>query len=156
MSLVVMVSGCVSDQWQSNKTYSDNGVNFTYPGTWQGEASPGYSPSNSTSIATVGNEDYGFAMGTVNTQLSGSDLQQVLNQMIQQYKSEPGFISEKNMTVDGVTATEVVTNGSSQNLTSQISYVFWIKNDNLFFVVYSSNNNETQTLDRILSTVKTS
>ncbi|CEL23772.1 hypothetical protein [Methanobacterium formicicum] len=33
--LVVMASGCTtSDEWASNKTYSGNGVTFTYPGTW--------------------------------------------------------------------------------------------------------------------------
>ncbi len=155
VSLVVMASGCTSDQWASNKTYSVGGLTFQYPGTWSENSTEFMSnPSGATGIAAVGTDDEGFAVGSVSTSiLSESDLQQVISQMIQTYKNQ-GFTTEKNITVDGVSATLLSTpNKLSEGYYASIA--FWTKTNKLYFAIYGSKtSSDTTSMERILGSLK--
>lgn len=157
--LVVMVSGCTSDQWASNKTYSGNGVTFQYPGAWTDEDPSSLSSFTSgvNVVTGVGNTDYTFVLGSIPTNVSTDQIQQYLQQVKTNWKAIPGatVLSEKELTVDGASAIEVnwkLNNESSSDV--YVSAVSWVKNAKAYVVIYGSRNNDTQTLDRILSTMK--
>jgi len=153
--LVVMASGCTSDQWASNKTYSGNGVTFSYPGTWSENATKTVTtPSGSNSIAAVGSNDEGFAIGSISASgLDTASIQSVLNQLVQEYQTQ-GYGASKSVTVDGSTATMITsTNKDSSGYYTTIA--FWVKNNSLYYAAYVSNTNSTQTLERILGSLKT-
>jgi len=153
--LVVMASGCTSDQWASNKTYSGNGVTFSYPGTWSENATKTVtSPSGSNSIAAFGSNDEGFAIGSISASgLDTASIQSVLNQLVQEYQTQ-GYGASKSVTVDGVTAT-MITTTSKDSSGYYTTIAFWVKNNSLYYAAYVSNTNSTQTMERILGSLKT-
>lgn len=158
VSLVVAISGCTSDIWATNKTYSGNGITFTYPGTWS-ESDPNTidlsSVSNATVVARVGDNDYSFVVTTkvfpqnTNSQLTLQNIKSV---------SIPGQtkVSDKDINVDGTQGIQMDYKVNDKNTPDQyISYVAWIKNSKGYIIGYGSRNNDTQTLDRIINTIKT-
>ena len=155
VSLVVAISGCTSDEWATNKTYSANGITFTYPGTWSSDLNKTITmPAGSASQAILGTNDQAFALSTVNGQnLTTDQLQQVINNVVTDFKNQ-GYGSEKNMTVDGVTAT-MITSQKADSDGFYTSYVAWAKNNTIYYVTYVSKENSTATLERILTTFKT-
>jgi len=155
LSLVVMVSGCTtSGEWSSNKTYTGNGITFDYPGTWSENATSSLAtPSGSDSIVAVGSEDEGFAVGRISASgLDTASIQQVLNTLVQQYQGQ-GYGTAKSVTVDGSTAS-MVTSTSPDTDGYYSTIAFWVKNDNLYYAAYVSKSNDTQTMERILGSLK--
>ncbi len=155
LSVVVMASGCTSsDPWSSNKTYSSNGVTFVYPASWSVNASSVTTPSGSDVIVSVGSTDEGFAIGNINvSDLPSASVLDMVNELVQQYKTQ-GYLTEKAVSVDGVNATMLTTqNKTSSGFYNSIAY--WAKNSKLYYAVYVSKNNGTQTMDRILSSLTT-
>lgn len=156
LSLVVMASGCTSsDQWASNKTYSGDGITFTYPGTWSVNDSEAVSTqSGSTSIAAVGNDDEGFAIGSI--AVSGLDtetVQQATNQMVEEYQSQ-GYGTAKTITVEGVNASMLTSEeADASGLYSTVA--IWVKDDKMYYAVYASKTTSTETMEKILSTIET-
>ncbi|MDY9924226.1 hypothetical protein [Methanobacterium sp.] len=153
--LVVMASGCTSDEWSSNKTYSGNGVTFTYPGTWSENATKTVTtPAGSNNIAAVGSSDEGFAIGSISASgLDTASIQSVLNQLVQEYQTQ-GYGSSKSITVDGSTAT-VITTTSKDSSGYYTTIAFWVKNNSLYYAAYVSSSNSTQNMERILGSLKT-
>ncbi|MBI4814330.1 MAG: hypothetical protein HY802_08705 [Methanobacterium sp.] len=153
--LVVMASGCTSDEWSSNKTYSGNGMTFTYPGTWSENATKTVTvPAGSNSIAAVGSSDEGFAVGSISASgLDTASIQSVLNQLVQEYQTQ-GYGSSKSITVDGSTAT-VITTTNKDSSGYYTTIAFWVKNNSLYYAAYVSNSNSTQNMERILGSLKT-
>ncbi|NYB52919.1 MAG: hypothetical protein HVN35_10235 [Methanobacteriaceae archaeon] len=154
VSLVVMASGCTSDQWATNKTYTGNGITFQYPGTWSENATKSLStPSGSSNIAAVGTDDEAFAVGSISVSgLDAASIQTVLNQLVQQYQSQ-GFGASKSVNVDGTTATMITsTNKDADGFYTTIA--FWVKNNSLFYAAYVSKTTDTQTMEKILGSFK--
>lgn len=156
VSLVLLASGCTSDQWASNKTYSAAGLSFQYPGTWSENSTEFIStPSGATGIAAVGTADEAFVAGGLSSSsLSESDIQQLTNELIQTYKNK-GFTTEKTVTVDGVSATMLSTpNKLSDGYYASIA--LWTKNGKFYFGMYGSKTaSDTATMERILGSLKT-
>jgi hypothetical protein len=152
LSLVVMASGCTSsDQWASNKTYSGDGITFTYPGTWSVNDSEAVSTqSGSTSIAAVGNDDEGFAIGSI--AVSGLDtetVQQATNQMVEEYQSQ-GYGTAKTITVEGVNASMLTSEeADASGLYSTVA--IWVKDDKMYYAVYASKTTSTEPWKRYLA-----
>ncbi|BDZ70270.1 PsbP-related protein [Methanobacterium petrolearium] len=156
LSLVVMASGCTSsDQWASNKTYSGNGITFQYPGTWSvNETEAVSTPSGSSAIAAVGNDDEGFAIGSIAaTGLDTETVQQAMNQMVEEYQSQ-GYGTAKTITVEGVDAS-MVTSEDADSSGLYTTVAFWVKDDKMYYAVYASKTTGTETMEKILSTLKT-
>ncbi len=153
--LVVMASGCTSDEWSSNKTYSGNGITFQYPGTWSENATKTVTvPSGSHSIAAVGSSDEGFAIGSITASgLDTASIQDVLNQLIQEYQAQ-GYGASKSITVDGSTAT-MITTTSKDSSGYYTTIAFWVKNNSLYYAAYVSSTNSTQNMEKILGSLKT-
>lgn len=154
VGLVVMVSGCTSDQWASNTTFTGNGISFSYPSSWSANATKDLTtPSGSSSIAAVGTSDEGFAVGSISASgLDSASIQNVINSLVQQYQTQ-GYGSVKSVTVDGATASMVTSNNAdSQGMYTSIA--FWTKNNNLYYAVYVSKSQSTQNMERILGSLK--
>lgn len=154
--LVVMASGCTtSDEWASNKTYSGNGVTFTYPGTWSENATKTVTtPSGSNNIAAVGSNDEGFAIGSISASgLDTAGIQNVLNQLVQEYQAQ-GYGASKSITVDGSTAA-MITTTSKDSSGYYTTIAFWVKNNSLYYAAYVSTSNSTQNMEKVLGTLKT-
>nr|WP_319373545.1 hypothetical protein [uncultured Methanobacterium sp.] len=153
--LVVMASGCTSDEWASNKTYSSNGITFQYPGTWGENATKTVTvPAGSNSLAAVGSSDEGFAVGSITASgLDTASIQNVLNQLVQEYQTQ-GYGASKSITVDGSTAT-MVTTTSKDSSGYYTSIAFWVKNNSLYYAAYVSSTNSTQNMEKILGSLKT-
>ena len=151
VSLVVMASGCTGDKWSSTKTYSGNGLTFTYPGTWSENASSPMNLSGASTIEAVGTSDEAFAVGTVSVGVSDDILQQAITQTAQTYVSQ-GY-TQKSITVDGVTAT-MITNPNLNAEGMYLSLVFWPKNSKLYYAAYGTKNNDTQTMEKLLGSLK--
>lgn len=153
--LVVMASGCTSDEWSSNKTYSGNGITFQYPGTWSENATKTVTvPSGSHSIAAVGSSDEGFAIGSITASgLDTASIQDVLNQLVQEYQGQ-GYGASKSITVDGSTAT-MITTTSKDSSGYYTTIAFWVKNNSLYYAAYVSSTNSTQNMEKILGSLKT-
>jgi hypothetical protein len=154
VSLVVMASGCTSDEWSSNKTFSGNGVTFQYPGAWSENATKSVAtPSGASSIAGVGTNDEAFAIGSISASgLDAESLQQVLNTLVQQYQGQ-GYGNPKSVQVDGVTAS-MITSTSKDSDGFYTTIAFWAKNNKLYYAAYVSTSNDTQTMEKILGTLK--
>lgn len=153
--VVVMASGCTSDEWASNKTYSGNGITFTYPGTWGENATKTVNvPAGSNSLAAVGSNDEGFAVGSITASgLDTASIQNVLNQLVQEYQTQ-GYGDSKSITVDGSTAT-MLTTTSKDSSGYYTTIAFWVKNNSLYYAAYVSSTNNTQNMEKILGSLKT-
>lgn len=163
VALVVMASGCTADQWSTNKTYSGSGISVTYPGTWNNDTSNALGSFSSGDVLfTVGTNDYTLQVfaASIPQGASATIIQQALQQLKTAWKSIPAslnatVVSDKDLTVDGVSAVQVDFKSTDPNIPeAYLSAVAWVKNDKLYGLVYASKNNDTQTLDRILSSVK--
>ena len=153
--LVVMASGCTSDEWSSNKTYSGNGITFTYPGTWSENATKTITtPSGSNNLVALVSNDEGFSKGSKSASgLDTASIQNVLNQLVQEYQTQ-GYGSSKSVTVDGSTATMITsTNKDSSGYYTTIA--FWVKSNTLYYAAYVSTSNSTQNMEKILGSLKT-
>lgn len=155
VSLVVSISGCTSDEWATNKTYSSNGIIFVYPGSWDVNVNKSITfPSDSVKQALVGTSDEILGVGTINGQnLTNDQLQETINSVVSDYKNQ-GYGSEKNITVDGVTAT-IITSQKAGSDGFYTSFAAWVKSGTIYYVVYMSKSNSTANLERLLGTFKT-
>lgn len=155
VSLVIMASGCTSDQWASNKTYTGDGITFQYPGTWSENATKAVgTPSGSSSIAAVGTDEEAFAIGSISvTGLDAASIQDVLDNLVKQYKQQ-GYGSVKTVQVEGVNAT-MLTSTSKDASGFYYSIAFWTKNNKLYYAVYGSTTKDTETMERILGSLET-
>lgn len=155
VTLVVMASGCTSDEWSSNKTYTGSGVTFQYPGTWSESSDSKISQiSGATSGAAVEGSDAWFGFATVDvTNLSTSQRDSLKNTLKKTY-NERNLTTEKTVTVDGVSA--LLLSSSTKDASGIYSNVaFWIKGDKVYIAAYTSTNSGTQTFERILGSFKT-
>jgi hypothetical protein len=153
--LVVAASGCTS-QSTSNKTYSANGVSFTYPGAWSELNSTDLqkSLSASTVLGLVGNNTNEFYVAKVN--VGSNQVVSSISQWASGYNSTIKsngwtFVSGKSLTVDGVPAYQITAQTNSSYYGTD---VFFVKNSAPYLAVYVSPSNDQQTLENILNSLK--
>ena len=162
VSLVVAISGCTSDIWATNKTFSGSGISFTYPGAWSEEnqnTMSSFTFSGATLVTLLGNNDYTLAIYTMSFPQTTSQQNQ---QLLQSYKSNMSSVqggtktSDKDITIDGTQGAQVDFKNNEQNAADQyVSMIVWFKNGKAYLLAYGSRNNDTQTLDKIISTIVT-
>jgi hypothetical protein len=147
---VVFISGCVSDNKNSNETqtYSQNNISFTYPGTWE--------------IATATASDSIVAVGDPSTVQSGSPTTLVLIQKANATKgsnitsvydsnyanffNNTGYqrVSEGNITVNGATALENIYKTNSTGNQRQYRAVWLYENNTIYVILCIANTNDFQ------------
>lgn len=158
ISVIVAFSGCTNEN-TSNKTYSANGVSFTYPGN----ASVHNSSSIQDKVGSIGsilavvgdNVTFLFSVAKINlnsdkrlstlSEWAASNNESIKN-------NTESYIEEKNITVDGVNGIMMASNDSSYFYRK----VFFIKNSTGYLaILYSKSNNEAL-FNNIISTMKIS
>ncbi len=147
-----MASGCTSVS-SSNKTYSNNGISFTYPGDWGELNKTDFQNNASTILVAVGNDNATFVLANVTV---GANKRIVsTTEWASAYKSsmnKSGYtlISEKSRTVDGVNGYEVVMKKSE--IVSSNTY--FAKNGNPYLAAFAFEVYDEQAVNMILNSLK--
>ena len=153
--LIVLSSGCTSNA--SNKTYSANGVSFSYPGNWNEQNTSDLQSqigNGNTVLAYVGeNNVTQFAVQKIN--IGSNQRLTTLSEWASSINSTTKnngytYVSEKSTTIDGVNAIQITLKSGNSYLTAD----YFIKNGNGYGTLYSANNNDQTNLDMILNSLK--
>lgn len=156
--LIVAASGCTSQQNSNlNKTYSSNGVSFTYPSNWtvQNTSSLQNQMGNTGEVlAVVGDGDtnkFGFAKLKISSNQRVASLNEWAANYNKTMKNQGStYVSEKKLTVDGVDAYQI----TMQDSGSYVTDVFFVKEGKGYLAVHASPNNDQQTLDMLMNNLK--
>lgn len=162
--MVILTSGCVNnDNSNTTKSYSGNGVSFTYNGTWN--------IANTTSpngIVAVGDPRTVDAENNPNTFVLiqkanvtvGSDLQAAYNQNYANFfnKTANQRVSEANITINNNRALENVYITNSGGVQRQMRAV-WISQNGVVYVILcgtipSSFDKEQPNFDLVINSFK--
>lgn len=152
--VAVFAAGCTSSS--GPKTYNSNGISFQYPGDWSTDYKSDIQESlgNSANVSvSLGKDDAGMAvanaeMGSVNVPLD------TLASAFKSGLQSGGFTisSEKTRTVDGSTAKEFVIKDNQSGLYG--SFTLFKKNNDIYFIMIATPDNNQQTVDMILNSFK--
>ena len=155
--MVVIISGCTTNQTQpANNTYSANGLSFIYPGNWEEMDKTTYQSilgDKGELLVLVGDGAVdAFGIAKLNS-IAGQNA--TLSDLVMNYNSTlksngTEYVSEKYMTVDGVKGYEITVKGSENYFSS----VLFIKNNTSYLVVFESSDNDQQTFDWIINSLK--
>jgi len=155
LAVMVMASGCISSS-SSNKTYSSNGVSFTYPGDWSVQNNT-QALNISNVIVWVGNEKSAFALAnvTIPKNKTLANTTQWATGTKSNYKNSGyEFVSEKSRTVDGANGYELVFRKSG----NYSSYTYFVKNGTPYLAAFNfiDSNMQTvnETVDMVLNSLK--
>ena len=144
LAVVVAASGC-TDNTTTNKTYSNNGISFTYPGDWSEQ-----NATESSTLAVVGNDTSGFALASTTITNVATTNQWASNFKALMKSDGYTFVSGKPRTVDGQSGYEVVMQKSGK----YTSTTFFVKNSNPYIAAFTFPTNDQQTVDMILNSLK--
>ncbi|KAF5089199.1 hypothetical protein DSECCO2_29180 [anaerobic digester metagenome] len=142
LCLVVSVSGCVSNQNQTNNTtshYSQNGISFDYPGSWNTANAVSNNSvaavADPNSVASTG-EPQTFVLIQKSNATAGSDMQTVYDANYASLFTNTSYqrVSEANITVNGAAALENVYTVNSTSATMQMRAV-WLKENSDIYVI---------------------
>lgn len=156
LGIIVCASGC-TDSTQENKTYSGNGVSFTYPGNWDLLDSTDTQTSvgnMGTVIVVVGveNQDM-FGLFTVN--IGENQRLATPSEWLSTMKKSIGsnYVSDKTITVDGEKGVQLTAQDSDGN---NMYYAFWNKNGEGYMALLVTETESQDLFDSIISTIVTS
>jgi hypothetical protein len=155
LGLIVAISGCTSET--SNKTYSGNGLSFSYPGNWSQLNNTEFQNSigsSGTLLVVFGDKGQDrFGIGTVN--LGANQVLRTPSEWATSMNSSSGFeyISGKTITIDGVNGYQLSMKDTSNNY--NYYYAYWVKNNTGYLSVLSSPNNVQAIFDGVTQSVKT-
>ena len=153
--LVVVVSGCISNQNQTNqsanKTYSANGMSFQYPGTWN-------LTDNIKKNATLQIESPDFQITNGNP--TKGNLVSISKEIIPQgvnltadnittslstsIKKSGVNATNETVNIAGVTATKFSFNDTFQNATANVWVIAFEKNNILYILTFASVGDDLQ------------
>lgn len=154
--IVVAASGCTSQQnATSNKTYSANGISFNYNANWTEQNSADLQSKVGSSANVLGEVGDGSNLFGIEKLLSHNVA--TINAWASNYNASlknNGFtyVSEKSLKVDGVNAYQI----TAMNAQGYLTDVFFVKNDTGYVAIYSTANNNTETLDLLMKSLKVS
>lgn len=155
LGLIVAISGCTFNTGDTNKTFSENGVSFTYPGNWEvlNESEVGDAGDNVDVLAVVGIEDEDV-FGIANV-VPGSDQYILsLSEWSDNVKEDMGssYVSDKTFTVDEEEGSLI----SARENGRYDYYLLWIKDGEGYLVYYQSTEESLDKFESIAKTIKTS
>lgn len=156
IGLVVAASGCTSQT--SDKSYSANGLTFTYPANWtdQNKTELQANLGNlGTILVAVGDSSNLFGIAKLN--LTSSQTLASVNEWASNYNttmknSGSEYVSEKTLTIDGVPAYAMTMKDSGNYVTD----IYFVKNNSGYIAVYVTTSNNLQTLEKVMNTLKIS
>ncbi|MDD1774197.1 MAG: hypothetical protein LUQ24_01555 [Methanobacterium sp.] len=138
--MVILTSGCVNnDTSNQTKTYSGNGISFTYNGTW--EIANTTSPNAVVAVGDPKTVDaqknpYTFVLIQKPNATQNNDLQQTYNQNYAKLfnNSSNQRVSEANITINNNKALENVYLTNSSGMQLQMRAV-WITQKGIIYVI---------------------
>jgi hypothetical protein len=149
VALVVAASGCTSQNGNNTtttKTYSNNSISFSFPASW--DLISENSSENGTVIA-VGDADIQKNNTTTGNGVVIFKLPNNANNTadLKTLKSQVATLNGTNSTINiaGVTANETTFNTTADNVTGQIRLIDFTKNNNLYFIQYTTLSSDFQT-----------
>jgi hypothetical protein len=139
LALVVLASGCTS---QGNNTYNSSGISFNYSSNWQ--ELPNIKTPNA--IVAVGDPNsVNSSTNNVNTLViiqkvampQGTTLKQTYDDIYAQYAKDSSYraISEKTVTVNGLTAYENIHRINVSGVQKEEKAVWFGKNGNIYVIL---------------------
>lgn len=160
---IVAVSGCVSNQNQTNETsYSQNGVTFNYPSSWQ--VANTTSPNAVVAVAdptTVNNQSSPTTLVVIQkSNTTGSDLQTVYSTNYANFFNNTGNqrVSEGNITVGEAQAIENVYTTNESGVQKEMRAVWLTRNNQVYVILCSALqsdfNKEQSNFDMVINSFK--
>lgn len=159
VGLVVMASGCTSNQTGNNttKTYSANGITFNYPANWTviNETSNANATIVAIGDANIQNNNTTSGNGIIIEKFPTTDN---TTAELQSAKSQFASLNATNntITIAGVTANETTITTNENNVTGQIKIIDFQKNNYLFLIQYLTISSDFQTQKQLFDTVTNS
>lgn len=161
---VVSVSGCVSNEDQKNvTTYSQNGVTFNYPSSWQ--VANTTSPNAVVAVADpktvntqTGSPTTLVVIQKVNT--TGSDLQTAYNANYANFFNDTSKqrVSEGNITVGGMEAIENIYIVNESGIQKEMRAIWLTRNNEIYVILCSALQSdfesEQSNFDTIINSFK--
>ncbi len=157
LALVIAVSGCTNNQAPpANKTYSANGLSFTYPGIWEELDKTTYQnvlgDKGEIGVVVGDGASSGFGIAKLN-----STKNTTLNDLVADYNSSlknngTKYVSGKSISVAGVKGYEMTVTASE----NYVTIILFIKNDIDYLAVFESSDSNQQRLDWIINSLKIS
>ncbi len=160
---VVLASGCVSDnKSNTTKTYAQNNISFTYPGSW--EIVNATSPNAVVAVADPNSVQNGTPTTLVVIQkpdvAAGSDINTIYTSNYATFFNNTNYqrISDGNITVNGVNARENIYETNTTVNPIQYSAV-WLNESGSIYVILSAAQvtdfeNQTSNFNLILNSFK--
>ena len=162
VALVVMASGCTSQNGNNTtatKAYSANGISFNYPANW---TVTNDTTNNNTTLIALGDVDFNQTNGTKGNGVSILKVPQTNNSSAELASIKTQFASfngtNTTTTIAGVTANQTTFNATANNVTAQLRFIDFQKNNFVYFIQYitvSSNfENQQQLFDTITKSLQ--
>ena len=162
VALVVLASGCTSQNGNNTtatKAYSANGISFNYPDNW---TVTNDTTNNNTTIIALGDVDFNQTNGTKGNGVQILKLPQTNNSSAELASIKTQFASfngtNTTTTIAGVTANQTTFNATANNVTAQLRFIDFQKNNFVYFIQYitvSSNfENQQQLFDTITKSLQ--
>jgi hypothetical protein len=164
LCLVVLASGCISNNKQTNttKTYSQNNISFNYPGGW--EIADATAPNVVVAVADPNTVENGSPTTLVVVQkpdvASGSDLNNVYSQNYAKFFNNTNYqrVSEGNITINGQNALENIYKTNSTVDPKQYRAIWLDENGTIFVILFSAKvsdfDNQQNNFNLILNSFK--
>lgn len=149
IAVAVAVSGCTVTTEGNNtvpdvpyRTYSDSEISFRYPANWTSENLTVASPNSIAAVADPSGVDEADNLETLviiqSIPLpSGRTLKDVYDETYRAFSGEPGYrlISERTLTVDGVTAYENIHTINVDGVAKQERATWLEKNGKIYVIL---------------------
>ena len=157
LALIVAVSGCTtSQQVLANKTYSVDGLSFTYPGDWSELDKSSYQSVLSDKgrlLVVLGDGSTMFGVARLNKINNQTDV--TLDSLIRYYNATLNangtkYVSEGPVTIDGVKGYKMTVKASENYLSGAL----FIKNNVPYLTVFESLDKDQKIFNQILNSLK--
>jgi hypothetical protein len=149
LCFVVLASGCITDNKQSNvtKTYNQNNISFTYPGVW--ELASTTSPNAVVALADPNTIQNGSPTTILVVQKpdvpKGSNLTAVYATNYKSFFNTTGYqeVSEGNLTINGANALENIYKSDTGDQ-KEYRAVWFNRNSIIYVLLFSAKSTDFQ------------
>lgn len=156
VAVVVLASGCTSNQTGNNttKTYSANGITFNYPANWDiiNETSNANQTLIAIGDANIQQNNTTTGNGVIITRLPTTNN---TTAELQSAKSQFASLNATNTTIQiaGVTANETTITTTNDNITGQVKIIDFQKNNYVYLLQYVTISSNFQTQQALFDTI---
>jgi PsbP-like protein len=157
VAIVVMASGCTSqtgNNTTATKTYSANGMTFNYPSNW--EIINDTTNENGTVVA-LGDADIqqnntvkGNGATIIKVPQNANSTAD-LNDLKTQFANLNG--TNSTVSIDGITANETTISTKINNVTAQLQFIDFSKNNFIYLIQYATIASDIKTQEQLFNII---